>query len=125
MFYGMDNAAAQVQMGPSSGLPRPPPMPYFLGFYNSSSIGPNSMTMSADVVVTDYVPFDPDRNISASRQFEMARILLQREIACTRGCTGHGTCDPVTKFCVCEYFWTQDPFKEWHRPGAMHTNCGK
>lgn len=121
---GMQIVTAQSQGGPvpPPGLPRPDP-PYFQGFYNSASLGPNSLTMSADLLVTDYVPFDPDSNITRSRQFELARILLQREMACTKSCTGHGLCDNVTKFCVCEYFWTQNPFKEWHRPAAMHNNC--
>ena len=123
---GMQIVTAQSQGGPvpPPGLPRPDP-PYFQGFYNSASLGPNSLTMSADLLVTDYVPFDPDSIITRSRQFELARILLQREMACTKSCTGHGLCDNVTKFCVCEYFWTQNPFKEWHRPAAMHNNCGK
>ena len=42
---------------------------------------------------------------------------------CLRRCSGHGQCDPITKECVCDPFWTQNLIRRFLGDGE--SNCGK
>lgn len=118
--------------------------PYFAGFYNSSRLsrletgaGP-SLRVAPDkslAIVADVAPSSTRANGSANvpvtvmrpsdtdEAFQRETELMNREQGCRRFCGDHGHCDSVSFFCLCEPFWTQNPFRtHYHR---FETNCGK
>ena len=42
---------------------------------------------------------------------------------CLLRCSGHGTCDPITKECVCDPFWTENLIRRFFGDGE--SNCGE
>lgn len=41
---------------------------------------------------------------------------------CLLRCSARGQCDPITKQCVCDPFWTQNPIRRYFGDGE--SNCG-
>lgn len=43
-------------------------------------------------------------------------------LACLLRCSGRGQCDPVSKECRCDPFWTENPVRRYFGDGE--SNCG-
>ncbi|XP_053743074.1 dyslexia-associated protein KIAA0319 homolog isoform X2 [Synchiropus splendidus] len=53
--------------------------------------------------------------------FLLFRVLRVDTVVCFLGCSGRGQCDPVTKECSCDPFWTQNPIRRYLGDGE--SNC--
>ena len=42
---------------------------------------------------------------------------------CLDNCSNHGTCEPLSKQCICDTLWIENPFRA--RFGEKAPNCGK
>lgn len=42
---------------------------------------------------------------------------------CLLSCSGRGQCDPITKQCACDPFWTENLIRRYLGDGE--SNCGK
>uniref|UniRef100_A0A8C7E0L3 KIAA0319 n=1 Tax=Oncorhynchus kisutch TaxID=8019 RepID=A0A8C7E0L3_ONCKI len=49
------------------------------------------------------------------------RVLRVDTVMCLLRCSGHGTCDPITKECVCDPFWTENLIRRFFGDGE--SNC--
>ncbi|RWS27475.1 Dyslexia-associated-like protein, partial [Leptotrombidium deliense] len=48
-------------------------------------------------------------------------ILNLETVICQNNCSSHGSCDQLTKRCVCEAFWMEDIFRVYF--GDKESNC--
>uniref|UniRef100_A0A667ZQF2 KIAA0319-like C-terminal domain-containing protein n=1 Tax=Myripristis murdjan TaxID=586833 RepID=A0A667ZQF2_9TELE len=79
----------------------------------------------------------PDGTLSGSRLVSVLRSQLLRDktdyllfralrvdtALCLLRCSGRGQCDPITKECVCDPFWTENLIRRYLGDGE--SNCGK
>ncbi|KPP62994.1 dyslexia-associated protein [Scleropages formosus] len=79
----------------------------------------------------------PGKSVAAPQLARRLRTLLLQERAdlllfralrveptvCLLSCSDHGRCDPLTKRCVCEPFWMENPV--WRLLQDSESNCGE
>ncbi|KAL0984863.1 hypothetical protein UPYG_G00149670 [Umbra pygmaea] len=53
--------------------------------------------------------------------FLLFRVLSVDTVMCLLRCSGHGTCDPITKSCLCDPFWTENLIRRFFGDGE--SNC--
>ncbi|XP_055327519.1 uncharacterized protein LOC129580840 isoform X1 [Paramacrobiotus metropolitanus] len=130
---------SQYPMADEASRPRGPVIePYFHGFYNSTPHfvtlimalrSPNTAGIALDVSPPAVARLDWNASLprvtvlasTASDEFDKASEAMQREEGCRVACVDHGHCDGITHFCICEPFWTPNPFRlHYHR---FETNC--
>ncbi|XP_038848641.1 dyslexia-associated protein KIAA0319-like [Salvelinus namaycush] len=54
-------------------------------------------------------------------EYLLFRVLRVDTVMCLLRCSGHGTCDPITKECVCDPFWTENLIRRFFGDGE--SNC--
>ncbi|KAM9783291.1 LOW QUALITY PROTEIN: dyslexia-associated protein KIAA0319 [Neosynchiropus ocellatus] len=59
--------------------------------------------------------------LKEKNHFLLFRVLRVDTVVCFLGCSGRGQCDPITKECSCDPFWTQNPIRRYLGDGE--SNC--
>uniref|UniRef100_A0A8C7FGS5 PKD/Chitinase domain-containing protein n=1 Tax=Oncorhynchus kisutch TaxID=8019 RepID=A0A8C7FGS5_ONCKI len=54
-------------------------------------------------------------------EYLLFRVLRVDTVMCLLRCSGRGTCDPITKECVCDPFWTENLIRRFFGDGE--SNC--
>ncbi|XP_011603529.2 dyslexia-associated protein KIAA0319 isoform X3 [Takifugu rubripes] len=59
--------------------------------------------------------------LGQKNDFLLFRVLRVDAVSCLLRCSGRGQCDPVSKECRCDLFWTENPIRRYFGDGE--SNC--
>uniref|UniRef100_A0A3Q3SM69 KIAA0319 ortholog n=1 Tax=Mastacembelus armatus TaxID=205130 RepID=A0A3Q3SM69_9TELE len=59
--------------------------------------------------------------VGEKRDYLLFRVLRVDTVVCLLRCSGHGQCDPITKECTCDPFWTENLIRRYLGDGE--SNC--
>ncbi|CAB1334288.1 unnamed protein product [Coregonus sp. 'balchen'] len=62
-----------------------------------------------------------DQLLREKTDYLLFRVLRVDTVMCLLRCSGRGTCDPITKECVCDPFWTENLIRRFFGDGE--SNC--
>uniref|UniRef100_A0A3B3ZL11 KIAA0319-like C-terminal domain-containing protein n=1 Tax=Periophthalmus magnuspinnatus TaxID=409849 RepID=A0A3B3ZL11_9GOBI len=85
--------------------------------------GPDFDPVSGPVSGPEVVSLLRSHLLSERTDYLLFRVLRVDTVVCQLQCSGQGQCDPVSRLCLCDPFWTENLLRTYLGDGE--SNCGE